>query len=189
MAIGGSRGRHVRVLVSAGAPRSEKQSGKNARDCSASSILFKHLLLAAILDREKWRIRSEKCERGCSGSLVVMLEQRGICAPAIIVVGNSVDSLVRPRYAGLQLEVTKQIGTAAHNACWNVLVILPFSCYLGSQVAGKNGALTKVAVLHATFPKVEVFGFSLFTTYIVFICLSLLCGVTFCMHDPYLPLQ
>ena len=123
--------------------------------------------IAAILDREKWRIRSEKCERGCSGSLIVMLERRGICAPAIIVVGNSVDSLVRPRSAGLQLEATKQIGTAAHNARWNVLVILPFSCYLGSQVAGKNGALTKVAVLRATFPKEEVFGFSLFTAYCI----------------------
>jgi len=28
--------------------------------------------------------------------------------------------------------------------------------YLESQVAGKNGALTKVAVLRAMFPKVEV---------------------------------
>ena len=166
-AIGGSRGRHVRVLVSAGAPRSEKQSKKMHETAARARYCSNICFYSCNLGQRKWRIRSEKCERGCSGSLIVMLEQRGICAPAIIVVGSSVDSLVRPRSAGLQLEVTKQIGTAAHNARWNVLVILPFSCYLGSQVAGKNGALTKVAVLRATFPKEEVFGFSLFTTYCI----------------------
>ena len=72
MAIGGSRGRHVRVLVSAGAPRSEKQSKKCTRLQRELDTVQTFASIAAILDKEKWRIRSEKCERGCSGSLIVM---------------------------------------------------------------------------------------------------------------------
>jgi hypothetical protein len=60
--------------------------------------------------------------------------------------------------------------------------------YLESQVAGKNGALTKVAVLHATFPKVDFFDFHFLHT-IVFVCASLSCIVTLLMHEFYVPLQ
>eukprot|EP00435_Cladocopium_sp_Y103_P060938 s1215_g22.t1 len=103
-----------------------KLSTKCAQDCSESSVCTARWYKKLKRSEHFWKMRSAKCAQDCSGSSISHKDRnknsmfgaapdlRGrVCI--VSIAGTLADSVRRSCCAGLQLAVTKRIGTAARS--------------------------------------------------------------------------